>query len=365
MYLENYNLEEKPFQVNTDKRFLWFGDSSKEIVAALKKAILANRGIVLLTGNIGTGKSTIIDWIADTFTKQSIIAKIDHPDLEPLDFFNFLSDRFKIDKKFESKSAFLVQLRNFLRNAYASQKNILLIFDDAHRIKTDLLKELGLLSDIEIHHKKMIAILLAGRNDLLKLLNEEKLGNVADKIATRCHLKPFAESETSKYIIHRLKIAGAKRKIFDQEAIREIHSFSKGNLRLINTMCERALTTAHSDGMPRIDAFVIKNCRKELALKFGAKNRAPHLQALPTQKENQKAGAYRSKEHIRKKLWPAAFLIFLVILSGYLWYNLRSPGSPRWAPEEIAPQQYNFPALEKKEDLMWHITWMVVPGLIS
>jgi len=190
MYLDYYNFAENPFDADNGKTFLWLGGSLTRVAATLQEAIVERKGIVILTGNIGTGKSTIIKMITDILQDQFIIATISNPELAGLDFFNLLSVLFKFNKSFNSKSAFLVHLRNFLRNAYAINKNILLIIHDADKLKVELFEELALMSDIELDDRKMISILLVGRKGWINASIQKNIKRISDKITWVGNLDP-------------------------------------------------------------------------------------------------------------------------------------------------------------------------------
>jgi general secretion pathway protein A len=349
MYLDHYNLKEKPFQININKRSLWLGDSLKEVALTLKNAIGVDKGIIVLYGDTGTGKSSLISRVEQNLERHYIIAKFTNPDIDYLDFFKLLSGHFKIKKKFETKSAFLVNFRNFLRKTFATKKQILLIFDEAHRFKADILKELAFFADIEMINEKMITILLVGDNTMLELLKDEYLKEVSDKITVKCKIHQLAESETNKYINYRLKIAGAERKIFEKETIKEIHSYSQGNLRLINTICDHALKVGYANGLNMVTADVIKKCRKELITKFSTKKRTNHLTVSYKNKHNQKPQQPNLSVSSAPRHWSKAFAIVLVFLSGFIIYVFEIEEFQSWTLEEIVPQSYNFPELENKE----------------
>ena len=246
MYLDYYNIAENPFDADNGKTSLWLGGSLPMVAAALKEAIVERKGIVILTGDSGTGKSTLLNMITDILQDQFIIATHSNPELTGLDFFNVLSVRFQFNKSFNSKSAFLVQLRNFLRNSYAINKNILLIIYDADKLKIELFEELALLSDIELDGRKMISILLVGRKGWIDASIRKNIKRISDKIAWVCNLDPLNEAQTAQYIQYCLVSAGTKRKIFNDTAVHEVFSFSGGNLNLINSICDLALRKGYS-----------------------------------------------------------------------------------------------------------------------
>ena len=348
MYLAHYNLKGKPFQINTKKRSLWLRDSLKKVALNLKKAILVDKGIIVLYGDRGTGKSSLICWVEQNLARHYKIAKFSNPDIDYLDFFKLLAEHFKINKKFETKSAFLVNFRNFLRKTSTTQKHILLVFDEAHRLKTDILKELAFFADLEMNNEKIITILLVGDNVMLELLDDEDLKEASDKITVKCNVPQLVESETDNFISYSLKIAGAERKIFEKEAIREIHSYSQGNLLLINTICDHALRVGYANGLTMVTAEVIKKCRKELITKFGAKKRTDHLKLLNKNKLNQKPHQPDLSTSSAPRPWSIAFAIVVFFLSGFFVYFFEIEKFQTWTLEEIVPQSNNFPELENK-----------------
>jgi type II secretory pathway predicted ATPase ExeA len=154
----------------------------------------------------------------------------------------------------------LVHLRNFLRNSHAINKNILLILNDADKLKIELFEELALLSEIELNNKKMISILLVGRQGWIEASMQKNIKRISDKITLVCNLDPLNEAETAKYIMYCLGTAGTKRNIFNDTAIHEIFSFSRGNLNLINSICDLALRKGYSYKNKIINSAIVKEC---------------------------------------------------------------------------------------------------------
>jgi len=351
MYIHHYQLKEKPFQNNTDRRFLWLGRSFSTIASSLENAILMDRGLVLLLGDAGSGKTMLVNWISDLLKDRSVIAPIHDPDIECLEFFNILAERFQIRKQFTSKSVFLIHLRNFLRNMHSMQKSVLLIFDDAHRINIELLKELSLLAEVEMNNQKMITALLTGQQTLLSILKSKELKDVGRKISGRYELGPLSKSETTNYINHRLKLSGSGTDIFDKGAINEIFSFSRGNPRKINTLCDQALMAGYMGKKQHLDAAIIKDCIGELSFKRSKNPNDIQLDDF-TRTKSKKMPAQRPRENpFRRSYGFIAFLALLGFFSIFLIYLSNINNEPLWDIEEIAPQKYNFPALREKEIL--------------
>jgi general secretion pathway protein A len=287
MYLSYYNLNEKPFQISTDPKFLWLGEKHKEALAILTYGILDNKGFLLLTGDVGTGKTTIINTLLNNLDDDVIAAHVPDPDLEHLDFFNFIANVFSIDKKFSTKGEFLNHLSKFLHDAYSKNKKVLLIIDEAQRLKPELLEEIRLLSNIERQDTKLLNIFFVGQEEFNNVLIEPENRALRQRITINYYIEPLTENETKEYIKHRLNIAGSKRNIFSSSAIREIFSFSKGFPRLINIICDLALLTGYVKEQKTINEFIIKECAKELQI--------PTEKAIEDDKKKQKIVPQKSQ----------------------------------------------------------------------
>jgi len=266
MYLSHYNLTEKPFQLSPDPKFLWLGEQHKEALASLEYGIRATKGFILLTGDVGTGKTTLINAIIRRWKDNSVIASVSDPQMEIIDFYNFLAHSFKMDRRFESKGDFLVKFSHLLFTIYRNNKKLVLIIDEAQRLNHELLEEIRHLSNIELQNTRLLSIILAGQNELNDILRQDINRAIRQRIAINYHLKPLSKNDTKDYLRHRLKIAGTERKIFKTDALPEIMSFSKGYPRLINNICDHSLLTGYVKGVHEIDAKIIKECSQELLL---------------------------------------------------------------------------------------------------
>ena len=269
MYLNYYNLREKPFNISPDSRFLWLSEKHKEGLATLKYGILEEKGFLLLSGDIGTGKTLLIRAFTRMNEIETLIATIPDPDLEIMDFFKLLAEEFKMNKAFSSKGEFLFQFKEFLLESFDSDKKVLLIIDEAQRLNHDLLEQIRLLSNIEMDHRKLINIFFVGQTEFCEMLTHEKSRAARQRIAVSYELQPLDERETADYIHHRLDLAGAGDEIFKPDALREVFSLSRGYPRLINIICDYALMTGYSAGSKKIDADLIKGCSKELHISIG------------------------------------------------------------------------------------------------
>jgi general secretion pathway protein A len=227
MYREFYSLKKKPFEITTDPRFLWLGEQHREALATLEYGIREEKGFLLLTGDVGSGKTVLINALAKTLNIQSFISSIPDPGLSLLDFYNALADSLKMNRRFASKGEFLAYLKQFLLKADAIKRRVLLIVDEAQQLNHELLEEIRLLSNIELDNRKLINIFFVGQPEFNDLLRSPRSRAVLHRIVVRHHIEPLAEEDMEKYIYHRLKIAGSTRKIFTAAAISKIYEFSE------------------------------------------------------------------------------------------------------------------------------------------
>lgn len=266
MYLSYYNLKLKPFQISTDPNFLWLGEKHKEALSTLKYGILDNKGFLLLTGDIGTGKTTLVNTLLRILGSDTIAATVQDPALDQLDFFNFVAHAFGMGKEFAGKGSFLVQFSRFLHDSYYKGKKVLLIIDEAQRIPQDLLEEIRLLSNIERNDAKLLNIFFVGQNEFNDILLLKENRAIRQRITVNYNIPTLTEKETFEYIQHRLKVARATGNMFHADAIHEIYAFSKGYPRLINIICDRALLTGFVEESKKISAKIIKECAEELKI---------------------------------------------------------------------------------------------------
>jgi general secretion pathway protein A len=266
MYLTHYNLQEKPFQITTDPKFLWLGEKNQEALATLNYGLLDNKGFLLLTGDVGTGKTTLIKALLRDITEKTIVASVVDPELEKIEFFNFLAAVLGIEGKFDKKVDFLLRFTRFLNDAHMNGRTVLLIIDEAQRLSKELLEEIRLLSNIEKENKKLLNIFFVGQDEFNDLLMEESCRALRQRITITYHISPLSETETAGYIRHRLKVAGTDNEIFTPKAIREVYAFARGYPRLINIICDHALLTGYVREVKSITPTIVRECAKELAL---------------------------------------------------------------------------------------------------
>ncbi|MEJ2656318.1 MAG: OmpA family protein [Desulfobacterales bacterium] len=264
MYLSHYNLKEKPFQISTDPKFIWFSANHQEALAVLEYGVIDNKGFLLITGDVGTGKTTLINTLLTRLGNDVVVANITNPILEELDFFNIIANEFNINKEFSSKAEFSIHFGRFLHDCYTKKKKVVLVVDEAHKLSQNLLEQIRLLSNIERADTKLITIFFVGQNEFINIISSQENRALRQRITINYHLEPLSESEVKAYILHRLKVAGLTENIFNDNSICEIIAFSKGYPRLINIICDHALLTGYVREVKIIDEEIIKECANAL-----------------------------------------------------------------------------------------------------
>jgi type II secretory pathway predicted ATPase ExeA/Flp pilus assembly protein TadD len=264
MYLSHYNLVKKPFKLTTDPEFLWLGDKHKEALATLKYGVIDQKGFLLVTGDVGTGKTTLVNALLKSLQDDTLVANITNPLLSLIDFYNFVAISFNIPKKFDNKVDFIVHFSHFLNKVFLDNKNVLLIIDEAHRLSKELLEDIRLLSNIELPEKKLINIFLVGQNEINHTLASQECRALRQRIMLTYQINPLSEIETFEYIKYRLKVAGTEMKLFKRRAVQTVYRFSNGYPRLINKICDHALLTGYVRGLKNITSDIIEECSQEL-----------------------------------------------------------------------------------------------------
>ncbi len=245
---------------------MWLGEKHKEALATLKYGILDNKGFLLLTGDVGTGKTTLINALTKSLGDDIIHASVPDPSLERDDFFNYIGSAFDIGDTFSSKGTFLAKFRKFLHQAYDLNKKVLLIIDEAQLLTQELLEEIRLLSNIERSDAKLLNIFFIGQNEFNEVLNEDKNRAVRQRLTLHYIIEPLTVTEVDRYICHRLQVAGNSNKIFTSLAVKEIHSFSEGFPRRVNVICDHCLLTGYAVNIKIIDEMMVQECAKELQI---------------------------------------------------------------------------------------------------
>jgi general secretion pathway protein A len=275
MYCEYYGFLRRPFEMTPDPSFLYLGEAHREGLATLLYGVQSGKGFVLLTGEVGTGKTTLLHALLGQLDSSTNCAFLFNPRLTPLDFFQILFEELGIEKKCETKADYLLTLNSFLIERLGRNEQTLLIIDEAQNLSPEMLEEIRLLSNLETPSSKLIQIILVGQPELKELLARPELRQLRQRIALRHHLRPFDERETWDYVDERLRKGGYSGKgIFKRSALRQLYTLSGGTPRLINSLCDSALLLGYSQDKQVLDAAAIEEVAHDMELGPGGADAA-------------------------------------------------------------------------------------------
>ena len=259
MYAEFYGLKELPFALTPDPRFIYFTPSHTEVMANLHYGIESGKGLVVVTGEVGTGKTTILRWMMQRLDRTVLVAYIFNPRLSVTDFYQHVAALLDV-QKWETKPELLVSLGDALESRHSRGLRTVLIIDEAQGLSPNVLEEIRLLSNFESNTAKQLQIVLTGQPELRVVLNNPDLRQLKQRVALRCVIKPLPNiDETDRYITSRLLVSGAERTdIFSPDAIDYIYRCSEGIPRNINNLCDNALLAGYAAGDPIIGRSIIE-----------------------------------------------------------------------------------------------------------
>ena len=268
MYKAFFGLRENPFNVNPDPRYLFRTREVDEALACLAYGIQKRRGFVLVTGEVGTGKTILLNKLLNWLRRGGIsTAFIFNPRLNADQFLDFMLTDFGIQCGSCSKSQVLVHLNHWLLERYKKGKNTVMIVDEAQNLAVEVLEEIRLLTNLETSTEKLLQIVLSGQPELEETLRRPQLRQLLQRITLRCRMLPLTREETRGYILERLRIAGAPTEpIFAPEAMEAVHQFSDGIPRVINLLCEHALIGAFVEGQRPVLATTVEQVAREYDL---------------------------------------------------------------------------------------------------
>jgi len=268
MYNRFFNLRENPFNVNPDPRYLFFTPSALEALASLTYGIQTRKGIVLLTGEVGTGKTTLLnkllDWLHE---RQAATSFIFNTQLSVSDLFDCLMADFGIPLQSRTKGEMLLRLNRWLLDRHEVGQLAVLVVDEAQNLSPQALEEIRLLTNLETSSEKLLQIVLSGQPELEEKLRHPQLRQLRQRITLRCRTSQLSLAEACGYVAERLHIAGANGEpIFSTEAIESICNYARGIPRVINVLCEHALINAYVDQQKPVPAQIIDEVAREFEL---------------------------------------------------------------------------------------------------
>ena len=246
---------------------LYLGEAHREGLATLVYAVQAGKGFCVLTGEVGTGKTTLLHALLSQLESNTASAFIFNPRLEPLDFFRLVFDEYGIEQKCETKADYLLALNHFLIDRLSRNEKTLLIIDEAQVLPTEMLEEVRLLSNLETPTAKLLQIILVGQPELSNVLARPELRQLRQRVVLRHHLRPFDQKELEDYVDERLNLAGyTGRGIFKRGARKELFRVTGGVPRLVNVVCDGALLGGYARGVTNLGADVIEEVARDLQL---------------------------------------------------------------------------------------------------
>jgi general secretion pathway protein A len=261
MYLRFFGLNEKPFAITPDPRYLYLSERHAEALAHLLYGINESGGFIQLTGEVGTGKTTVVRTLLSRVPHHADVAVILNPRMTPVEFLLTICEELGLgiaDGDRDSVKQMVDALNRRLLAAHAEGRRIIVIVDEAQNLSAEVLEQVRLLTNLETPTQKLLQIILIGQPELRELLDRTDLRQLAQRITGRYHLEPLSREETRGYIRHRLRVAGAAGEIFTASALTEVHRLAAGIPRVINVTCDRALLGAYTQETRRVTAALVR-----------------------------------------------------------------------------------------------------------
>jgi general secretion pathway protein A len=267
MYASFFGLTEKPFAITPDPRYLYLSERHAEALAHLLYGINESGGFIQLTGEVGTGKTTVVRTLLSRVPHHADVAVILNPRVTPVEFLLTICEELGLaiaEADRDSVKQLVDALNRRLLSAHAEGRRIIVLVDEAQNLSIDVLEQVRLLTNLETPTQKLLQIILIGQPELRELLDRTDLRQLAQRITGRYHLKPLSREETKGYVRHRLRVAGATEEIFTPAALGELHRLSMGIPRVINVACDRALLGAYTQETKKITAGLVRRAAGEV-----------------------------------------------------------------------------------------------------
>lgn len=270
MYAQFFGLKQAPFSIAPDPRYLYMSERHREALAHLLYGVRGGGGFVLLTGEIGAGKTTVCRCFLEQIPKRCNVAYIFNPKLTVEELLRTICDEFRVPYRHEGAGSptakdYVDALNHFLLQTHAVGQNNVLIIDEAQNLSADVLEQLRLLTNLETNERKLLQIVLIGQPELRTMLARPELEQLAQRVIARFHLDALTEKETAHYVKHRLVVAGMKgANPFERAALQRVHALTRGVPRRINLLCDRAMLGAYSSGRNRIDREIVAKAAHEV-----------------------------------------------------------------------------------------------------
>ena len=280
MYTSYFGLSEKPFAITPDPRYLFMSERHAEALAHLLYGITDAGGFIQLTGEVGTGKTTVVRSLLERMPRHADVAVILNPQLTPTQFVLTICEElgiFVTDQDADSIKSLIDLLNHRLLEAHARGRRVVVIVDEAQNLSTETLEQVRLLTNLETASQKLLQVILIGQPELREVLSRVELRQLAQRITGRYHLNPLSSAETAAYVNHRMRVAGSSAPVFTSGALREVHRLSKGVPRIINVIADRSLLGAFTRDSPEITPTLVRSAAGEV---YGRTIHPPWLKLL-------------------------------------------------------------------------------------
>jgi general secretion pathway protein A len=266
MYRKFYGLKEKPFEITVDPRYFYLSETHKEALAHLVYAVQERKGFAVITGEVGTGKTTLVQTLLSRLDGNTRTAFIFNPKLEnSSEFLYSICEDLEVRGEKGNKVDYLNRLNHFLMDCFARKENVVVIIDEAHTLSPELLEEIRLLTNLETPSHKLLQVMLLGQPELDNILSQPRFLPLKQRINVRYRLQPLNQKEMGEYITRRLRVAGARTtRLFTSGALKKIYQYSGGIPRVINIVCDNALTNGYAGVKKMIDAGIIREAISDL-----------------------------------------------------------------------------------------------------
>jgi general secretion pathway protein A len=293
MYRKFYGLTRNPFEISPDPYFFYPTPRHNEALANLNYGVQRRKGFVVVTGEVGTGKTLLVRCLLDALNRNQVsFAYVFNPRLSVPDFLRYVLTDLRLPMTGRTKSEMLAHLNNYLIARFRRGSTAALIVDEAHLLSWELLEEIRLLTNLETSQQKLLQIVLVGQPELDQKLDSSHLRQLKQRIGLRCRLEPLSVDELRGYIRRRLELAGANSHgatIFSDEAIATVHRYSRGIPRLINTLCENALVSGYARQSKQIAPEVIQEVASDFRLDVISEVQSPDSEDTESRKKALKA----------------------------------------------------------------------------
>ncbi len=304
MYKEFFGLRANPFNVNPDPRYLFLTRHTEEALACLTYGIQSRKGFVLLTGEVGTGKTTLINKLLEWLRAQQVpTAFVFNSRMNVPQFLDYMMADFGIPCETRSKSQILMRLYNWLLERYRAGETAVLIVDEAQNLADEVLEEIRMLTNLETFTEKLLQIVLVGQTELEQKLKQPHLRQLRQRLTLRAKTHPLSADETKAYIHQRLRIAGCNgQQIFDTDALATIHRYSNGIPRVVNLICEHCLVSAFVDQQKVVGPAIVDAVARDFDLGDGPASLPPAAPVAATADKFDLTDALKTLSNLAERL---------------------------------------------------------------